>query len=80
MSAVTQTPYVVEMQTETHVGLAHARRDLPRVYCAACAHTEFVHSDGDERRCLYSECGCSGFTQRGNTASSPSPLAVRRSA
>lgn len=27
-----------------------------------CEHSEFVHGDYEARRCLYSECGCSGFT------------------
>ena len=33
-----------------------------RVFCAECEHSEFIHGDVDVRRCLYSECGCSGFT------------------
>ncbi len=33
-----------------------------RVLCTLCEHTEFVHGDFEARRCLYSECGCSGFT------------------
>jgi hypothetical protein len=37
--------------------------DTRRVLCAMCAHTEFVHGDVDARRCLYSECGCAGFTR-----------------
>ena len=64
MAAVTQTPYAVGMQTETHVDPAYARPDLPRVYCAVCEHTEFVHGDYVVRLCLYSECGCGGFTSR----------------
>ena len=33
-----------------------------RVYCADCGHTEFVHCDGSDRRCLYSECDCGEFS------------------
>jgi hypothetical protein len=36
--------------------------DTRRVFCAMCEHTEFVHGDVEARRCLYSECGCGGFT------------------
>jgi hypothetical protein len=36
--------------------------DPRRVLCTTCEHTEFVHGDIEARRCLYSECGCSGFT------------------
>jgi hypothetical protein len=39
-----------------------SRRDPLRVFCAACRHTEFVHCDVSERRCLYSECECGEFT------------------
>ena len=35
--------------------------DPRRVLCTLCEHTEFVHGDHDDRRCLYSECGCTGF-------------------
>lgn len=38
------------------------RDDSTRVFCGACEHTEFVHEDADSRRCLYSECGCHGFS------------------
>jgi hypothetical protein len=36
--------------------------DPDRVLCTICGHREFVHGDVEARRCLYSECGCSGFT------------------
>jgi hypothetical protein len=36
--------------------------DPRRVLCTMCEHTEFVHGDFEARRCLYSECGCNGFT------------------
>jgi hypothetical protein len=36
--------------------------DPHRVFCMMCEHSEFVHGDYEARRCLYSECGCSGFT------------------
>ena len=32
-----------------------------RVFCQICEHSEFVHVDDSDRRCLYSECTCSGF-------------------
>jgi hypothetical protein len=32
------------------------------ISCTTCEHSEFVHGDYDARRCLYAECGCSGFT------------------
>lgn len=35
-----------------------------RIFCAECEHSEFIHGDIDVRRCLYSECGCSGYTIR----------------
>lgn len=43
-------------------------RTLPRsavdprtVFCARCTHSDFVHSDAAERRCLFSECACDGW-------------------
>jgi hypothetical protein len=36
--------------------------DPRRTLCTKCEHTEFVHGDFEARRCLYSECACSGFT------------------
>lgn len=36
--------------------------DPRRVICTMCEHSEFVHGDYEARLCLYSECGCSGFT------------------
>jgi hypothetical protein len=52
------------MQTDTHPGQPHgsSSRNPLRVYCEACRHTEFVHGDIATRECLYSECGCGGFT------------------
>jgi hypothetical protein len=32
-----------------------------QVACAACRHSEFIHSDHDVRRCLYAECPCPMF-------------------
>lgn len=35
--------------------------DPRKVFCATCEHSEFIHGDNDLRRCLYSECLCTGF-------------------
>ena len=40
------------------------RSGSTRVLCRACEHSEFVHGDHDDRRCLYSDCGCRGFATR----------------
>jgi len=32
-----------------------------RVLCATCGHSEFVHADKGNRRCLYSVCDCNPF-------------------
>ena len=37
------------------------RTGSTRIYCRTCDHSEFVHGDRNDRTCLYSECGCSGF-------------------
>jgi hypothetical protein len=29
-----------------------------RVYCATCGHSEYVHADNSNRRCLYTVCDC----------------------
>lgn len=42
----------------------HEQRDPRRISCAICEHSEFVHGDFEARRCLYSECRCSGFQLR----------------
>lgn len=33
------------------------------VFCS-CGHSEFIHSDRENRACLWSECHCSGFALR----------------
>ncbi len=33
------------------------------VFCS-CGHSEFIHSDRQNRVCLWSECHCSGFALR----------------
>src|SRR6266540_6484535 len=33
------------------------------VFCS-CGHSEFIHSDRQNRACLWSECLCSGFALR----------------
>jgi len=38
------------------------RPELTPILCTRCEHTEFVHGDHDARPCLYSQCGCGGFT------------------
>jgi hypothetical protein len=35
-----------------------------RVFCATCGHSEFVHADSRNRRCLYSVCDCNCFVAR----------------
>lgn len=50
------------MQTSTDLHAVYGRRDLPRISCTTCQHSEFVHCDFDDRLCLYSECVCSGFS------------------
>jgi len=50
------------MQPSSQQAVLVRSADPRRVHCTACEHTEFVHGDIEARRCLYSECGCSGFT------------------
>jgi hypothetical protein len=51
------------MQASSYQQVVLRRPDDPcRVFCTMCEHSEFVHGDYEARRCLYSECGCSGFT------------------
>jgi hypothetical protein len=59
-----EMPYVGDcMQTISSQQTVLARpADPRRVYCAMCEHSEFVHGDQGARSCLYSECGCTGFT------------------
>jgi hypothetical protein len=61
---VPQMPYIRgQMQTPSSQQAVLLRpADTRRVFCAMCEHTEFVHGDVEARRCLYSECGCGGFT------------------
>jgi hypothetical protein len=44
-----------------HRVMLGSRSELSRVPCAGCQHAEFIHGDHNDRLCLYSECGCSGF-------------------
>ena len=32
-----------------------------RVYCATCGHSEYVHVDNGNQRCLYTVCDCNHF-------------------
>jgi hypothetical protein len=32
-----------------------------RIYCATCGHSEYVHADNNDRRCLYTVCDCNRF-------------------
>ena len=32
-----------------------------RIYCATCGHSEYVHADNNNRRCLYTVCDCNRF-------------------
>ncbi len=54
---------VLCMQTQAGYGhhAAIERPGINRTPCALCTHAEFLHCDDDLRRCLYSECACSGF-------------------
>ncbi len=65
MRVVPRMPYRRAMQTSLPVQ-AMLRRpyDPRRVFCESCEHSEFIHGDIDVRRCLYSECQCSGFTKQ----------------
>jgi hypothetical protein len=40
------------------------RSESTRIFCRVCEHSEFVHGDHDDRLCLYSDCGCRGFTAK----------------
>ena len=55
------------------------------VFCATCGHSEFVHADSGNERCLFSVCDCNGFVAGATPDSSaqdfpgeknPSPLEV----
>jgi hypothetical protein len=63
MSGVPRTPYGVGMAVYPVQQLMQRRQLEPlRIFCAQCEHSEFIHGDFDARRCLYTECVCSGFT------------------
>lgn len=50
------------MQAHPHQQVVLDRGPDPRrIFCSRCEHSEFVHGDREPRRCLYTECGCSGF-------------------
>jgi hypothetical protein len=44
------------------------------VFCS-CGHSEFIHSDRQNRVCLWSECHCSGFALRAEHMVGPAALA-----
>src|SRR3970040_316010 len=41
-------------------GVSH-HVDSLLVFCARCAHSEFIHRDRGARGCLYSVCECASF-------------------
>jgi hypothetical protein len=42
---------------------ARSAVDQRSVFCPTCTHSEFVHSEREHRRCLFSECPCDGFRE-----------------
>ena len=60
MSRLPQVTYGSSMTTQ-ELSQITRREDATRVYCAICGHTEFVHADNGNRRCLYSVCDCNRF-------------------
>lgn len=60
MSRVPRASYGISMRS-AYPRSFHEQRDPRRVSCSICEHSEFVHGDFEARRCLYSECRCSGF-------------------
>jgi hypothetical protein len=48
------TPYVLPLASSVDAGPT-------RIFCAACGHSQLVHTDRGERRCLHTVCACSGF-------------------
>lgn len=49
--------------------------DPRSVFCAGCAHSEFLHGEHGRRLCLFSECGCKGWRKPGeqNESATGSP-------
>ena len=41
--------------------LAPSRSSSTRAFCASCGHSEAVHSNRGNLRCLRSECDCNGL-------------------
>lgn len=35
--------------------------DATVVFCATCGHSEFVHADNGNQRCLFAVCDCNRF-------------------
>ena len=67
---------------DTEAGTPNAARDLDptRTFCA-CGHSEFVHTQTEDRPCLYSVCVCTRFSQMwaGATARlDPTPFMMPR--
>jgi hypothetical protein len=64
------------LSADAHSIFRHAL-DPHRVFCAGCAHSEFIHSDDGSRRCLYSECKCSAWRGRRANATTRSRPSCR---
>jgi hypothetical protein len=49
---------------------------LPSTSCTTCAHSNFIHSDYDERACLVGACECPSYsTERGGGGPSTGNIA-----
>lgn len=50
------------MKTQAYVDEVTNRTGLSlQIACAACGHSQFIHSDHNLHRCLYAECPCPTF-------------------
>jgi len=52
---------------------------LKTTSCTACAHSDIIHSDYDERACLFSACECPSYST-GRGGEGPPPRSVAHAA
>jgi hypothetical protein len=60
-ASIPQLAYAGHMRPRVEPLELSGKEGSTRIYCATCGHSEYVHADNSDRRCLYTVCDCNRF-------------------